>query len=170
MIAHVHTHTNTHTHTHITADTHTLYADVNHSLFIWKNILSQGSKFHWSVSPGQMDFPPDNKITNFCCPSDNPGRGSRLRHSSDFGARFECYSVTPIASGLCLVLFIAILIIRNAAEFSQRRPLSSMLGNHGISRCYCTDWLLSSCSHRISRSSGQPALVVRVDSVCVFFL
>ena len=36
----------------------------------------QGSKFHLSVSPGQVDFPPDNKITNICCPSDNLGRGS----------------------------------------------------------------------------------------------
>ena len=36
----------------------------------------QGSKFHLSVSPGQVDFPPDNKITNICCPSDNLDRGS----------------------------------------------------------------------------------------------
>ena len=31
----------------------------------------QGSKFHLSVSPGQVDFPPDNKISNICCPQDN---------------------------------------------------------------------------------------------------
>ena len=36
----------------------------------------QGSKFHLSVSPGQVDFPPDNKITNICCPPDNLDRGS----------------------------------------------------------------------------------------------
>ena len=39
----------------------------------------QGSKFHLSVSPGQVDFPPDNKITKFCCPSDNLDRGSVAR-------------------------------------------------------------------------------------------
>ena len=39
----------------------------------------QGSKFHLSVSPGQVDFPPDNKITKCCCPSDNLDRGSVAR-------------------------------------------------------------------------------------------
>ena len=28
------------------------------------------------LAQGQVDFPPDNKITNICCPSDNLGRGS----------------------------------------------------------------------------------------------
>ena len=48
----------------------------------------QGSKFHLSVSPGQVDFPPDNKITNICCPSDNLDRGSIARQIlvSDFNS------------------------------------------------------------------------------------
>ena len=47
----------------------------------------QGSKFHLSVSPGQVHFPPDNKITKVCCPSDNQvaAAGSSL---SDFSVRF----------------------------------------------------------------------------------
>ena len=53
----------------------------------------------------------------------------------------------------------------NVAAFSQRRrPRSHAAvveyprwGDRGISRCYCADWLLSSCVHRISRSSGQSA-------------
>ena len=46
---------------------------------ISRRYVTQGSKFHLSVSPGQVDFPPDNKITKFCCPSDNLDRGSVAR-------------------------------------------------------------------------------------------
>ena len=71
----------------------------------------------------------------------------------------------------CLVLFIDILLIRNAAAFSQCRPLSSRLmarwGDGGISRCYCADWLLSSCCHRISRSSGL-LLLLSVSAAFAF--
>ena len=46
----------------------------------------QGSKFSLSVSPGQVDFPPDNNITNIYCPSDNlvAAAGCELRRSSIF--------------------------------------------------------------------------------------
>ena len=48
--------------------------------YIWCDFSTmQGSKFHLSVSPGQVDFLPDNKITNICCPSDNLDRGSVAR-------------------------------------------------------------------------------------------
>ena len=51
------------------------------------SIFIQGSKFHLSVSPGQVHFPPDNKITKVCCPSDNQvaAAGSSL---SGFSVRF----------------------------------------------------------------------------------
>ena len=34
-------------------------------------IISQGSKFRLSVSPGQVDFPTDNNISNISCPAEN---------------------------------------------------------------------------------------------------
>ena len=55
----------------------------------------QGSKFHLSVSPGQVDFSPDNKITKFCCPSDNLDRGSVAR---------QILVSTLILSGMTILL------------------------------------------------------------------
>ena len=102
------------------------------------------------------------------------------QRSSYFGDRFERYSVNPISSGMTIFIMKStktttyFCSLHNAAAFSQRRPPSvvecARWGDRGISRCYCADWLLSSCGHRISRSSGQSARVVRVVSVCVFFV
>ena len=145
---------------------------------------TQGSKFHLSVSLGQVSgFSAGQLRLLILLSIGQPGSRQApslvsARHIlvSDFNGipliqsrqAWQFLLWSPLKQLLSSVHYTTWRRFRNAG----RPPLSSVLGggDRGISRCYCADWLLSSCGHMISRSSGQSARVVRVVSVCVFFV